>query len=214
MICKNCGAKNDNNALYCEKCGKLMNPVINSKLTLIIIITIVILAIIGLIGAVLVTNNQNSSNNIESDFESISSSSGVPLNQVPNLASKISKLGANFETIEYGSITLTKNQCLYILAKAIIMIDNGQENNIPINSYSSPNNPYGTISNGLITKNQYINMAERTVAWMDNNGATPNFIGISNPGQPDISPDNLLLIFSNILVKYKSTGSLPDSINF
>lgn len=214
MICKNCRAENDNDALYCEKCGKVMKSVSNSKSTLIIVTIATIFIIIGLIGAVLILNSpQNSSNNTET-INTQNFDSGIPLNKVPNLASEISKLGYNFETIEYGSVSLTKNQCIYIMAKAILMINNGQDSNININSYESAYDPYGTISHSEITKSQYIDMAERTVTWMDNNGATPNYVGISTPGQPDISPSNLLIIFSNVLIKYESVGSLPDSVNF
>ena len=215
MICKNCGAENDADALYCEKCGKVMKSVTSSRFTLIFVVVATVFIVIGLVGAVLILSNpQNSSNNVESMDNENFDFSGIPLKQVPNLASEISKLGGNFETINYGSVTLTKNQCIYILSKAIVMIDNNQDSNIPINSYSSPYNPYGTISSGEITKNQYVDMAERTIVWMDTNGATPNYIGISTPGQPDISPNNLLIIFSNVLIEYKSTGILPDSVSF
>ena len=216
MICKNCGAKNDADALYCEKCGKVMKSVVtNSKFTLIFIIVATIFIIIGLVGAVLILDNsQNSSNNVETIDNENFDLTGIPLKQVPNLASEISKLRGSFETISYGSVTLTKNQCIYILAKAIVIIDSGQNSNIPLNSYSSPYDPYGTVSFGEITKSQYVDMAERTVSWMDINGATPNYIGISTPGQPDISPSNLLIIFSNALIEYGSTGSLPASVSF
>lgn len=221
MICKNCETKNDNDALYCENCGKTMTSFTSSKSVLILITTIAILAIIGLIGVVFtVDSSQDSSNsftivdNVGNNVESIHASSEIQLNQVPNLAFEILDMGSSFNNITYGSTSLTKNQCIYILAKAIIMIDSGQNTTIPIKSYNDPYNPYGTVSHSEITKDQYIDMAERTVHWMDNNGATPNYVGMTSPGQPDISPNDLLIIFTNILVKYESTGSLPSSVNF
>ena len=48
MICKNCGAENDNDALYCEKCGEVLKSVTNSRTTLVIVIIATILIIIGL----------------------------------------------------------------------------------------------------------------------------------------------------------------------
>lgn len=215
MICKNCGAKNDNDALYCKKCGKVIKSLRDSKFTLmILLITTIFIILVLSVSVSMITTPQNNPNNVEAVNDQDFTSSGIPLSQIPNLASEISKLGRNFENINYGSTSLNKNQCIYLLAKAILMINNGQEGNIPINSYNSPYNPYGTISNGEISKDQYVDMAERTVTWMDNNGATPNYIGIATAGQPDISPDNLLIIFSNVLIKYESTGSLPNSITF
>jgi uncharacterized membrane protein YvbJ len=44
MICNNCGVENDNDAVYCENCGKVMTST-DSKSILILIITIAILSI-------------------------------------------------------------------------------------------------------------------------------------------------------------------------
>jgi len=48
---------------------------------------------------------------------------------------------------------------------------------------------------------------------MDNNGDSPNYVGISNPGQPDLSPDITLNLFAKVLSEYKSTGQLPASVS-
>ena len=143
----------------------------------------------------------------------ISEASGFPVSQAPNLAVEISKYNGNLESVDYGSINLTKNQCLYILAKAIVMINNGEQGNITIKSIESPANPYGTVSSATIVKADYVDIASRTYSWIDKNGQTPNYVGITNPGQPDLSPTSTLNLFSKVLSQYSSTGQLPQSVS-
>ncbi len=222
--CPNCGVRNDNNATYCENCGSAIKSTSSSNNFLIIIIVIAIIIIGGIIGVIAFSSNSQNDNNIENNGNSFGagssnsevsiSSSGIALSEVPKLASKILSTGSNFQTMSIGSTTLSKNQCMYVLARAITMVASGQDGTIPINSYGSPSNPYGLIHHGTISKSQYVDMASRTYRWMDNNGATPNYTGISVPGKPDISPDDLLIIFADILNQYGQTGSLPSTVSF
>ena len=115
----------------------------------------------------------------------VSQSTGFPVSEAPNLAAAISKSGGNIESIQYHRITLDKNQCLYILAKSIVMISNGKSSNISIKHFGSADAPHGELSSTSITKGEYIDMADRTYKWMDKNGRTPNHTGIVSAGAPD-----------------------------
>jgi hypothetical protein len=131
---------------------------------------------------------------------------------VPNLAQSITQSGIGFSTINFNGITLDRNQCLYITARAIVMLNKGETGNIPINQYGGPDNPYGTVTSATIAKSDYVDMAQRTNTWMDKNGRAPNYLGITNPGQPDLSTYDTLKLYSKILTEYKNTRQLPASI--
>ena len=230
MICPKCGHKNDEDADFCENCGtKIKNthsdkPGTNrptnkgsmTQLTKILIVVCIILVIgVGIAAGILIKNSQQNSqvkitNNASTN--QITNSTGFPLTQASNLAVQISKYNGNFESVNYGSITLDKNQVLYILAKAIVMINSNQQGNIPIKSIKSASSPEGTVTSATIAQSDYINVATRTYTWIDNNQRSPNYVGITNPGQPDLSPTMTLNLFTKVLSQYNSTGQLPQSV--
>ncbi|MFA0834909.1 MAG: pseudomurein-binding repeat-containing protein [Methanobacterium formicicum] len=234
MKCRNCGHDNDADAAFCEECGtKLVgkpsfgrSPPVkpkkeSSKRTnnILIFAIIALVIILGIMGGILLKlpgNSTKAANNTTVTNSTvppqISLTAGFPVSEVPGLAQEISRTGVGFTTISYGGVTLDKNQCLYILSRGIVMINNAQTGNIPINQYKNPDNAYGTVTSATITKTEYVDMAQRTYTWMDNNGQSPNYIGIKVSGQPDLSPDTLLNLYSKALTQYKSTGQLPTSV--
>jgi hypothetical protein len=232
--CKECGHDNDPDASFCESCGskigagfskgistgKSVNEGGMVQSTKILIVVCVVLVIgVGITAGYLLKNNQQSpalamnQSVSNSSANLISKSSGFPVSEAPNLGYEIIKNNGTIASITYGTITLDKNQCLYIMAKAITMLNSGQSGNIPINSYGNAANPAGTVTSAGITKAEYLDIATRTYNWMDNNGDAPNYVGISNPGQPDLSPDTTLNLFAKVLSEYKSTGQLPASVS-
>jgi hypothetical protein len=229
MICPNCGQENSEDSKFCENCGsKLTKGSLVPKSTTqpekegwsttskILVIAIVILIVIlgAAIGILLKSNNNPTitpSNNTGTPT-TITASTGIPLSEVPNLAQSITQSGIGFSTMNFGGVTLDKNQCLYITARAIVMLNKGETGSIPINQYGNPDNPYGTVTSANIVKSDYVSMAQRTYTWMDNNGAAPNYLGITNPGQPDLSTYDVLKLYSKVLTAYKNTGQLPTSI--
>ena len=229
MKCKNCGHENDSDASFCEECGNelrketLSRPTSSKRETeglsqmnkILIVSIIALVAVLGIMAGVLLkvpTNSATPNSSSTVNDEPISMSTGFPVSQVPNLAQEISKVGVGFSTITYNGITLNKNQCLYILSRGIVMINSGLTGNIPIGNYGNPDDPYGTVTAATITKSEYVDMAHRTYNWMDNNGISPNYIGIIVAGQPDLSPESLLNLYVNVLTQYKSTGQLPPTV--
>ena len=236
--CKNCGHDNDPSASYCENCGKKITGISNknfniqgnetgfSNLTKVLILVCILLVIgVGITAGYLIKNNQqapvvaingsnnNTGSNNNQNANSVSKNDGFPLSEAPDLAYQIMKNNGTIASVTYNGVKLDKNQCIYILMKAVIMLNSGQTGYIPINSYGSAANPAGTVTSATITKSDYVNMASRTVSWMDQYKNTPNFVGITNPGQPDLSPDTALNMFAKILSDYKATGQLPQSVS-
>lgn len=229
--CTNCGHDNDANAAFCENCGKKINgfngnfkvqktePGLSNLTKMLIVVCVVLVIGVGITAGFLLKNNQQTSavavngSNTNSSGSPISKADGFPVSEAPNLGYQIMKNNGTISSVTYNGVTLDKNQCLYILAKAVVMLNENQTGNIPINSYGSAANPAGTVSSANILKSDYVNIASRTVSWMDNNKNTPNYVGITNPGQPDLSPDTTLNLFAKVLSEYKATGQLPPSIS-
>jgi hypothetical protein len=229
MICPKCGQKNDEDASFCEKCGTKFNTILSddhgtkeplkketiAKSTKILIIVCVVLVIgIGITVGILIKNSQQNSQDPTNNTTTnqISKESGFPVSQAPILAVQIAQYNGNFASVSYGSTKLDQNQCLYILSKAIVMISSNQTGNISIKSIRSASSPEGTVTSGTIAQADYVNVATRTYSWIDNYGRSPNYVGIKNPGQPDLSPTMTLDLFSKVLSQYNSTGQLPTSV--
>ncbi len=216
MRCSGCGQENDADSLFCENCGRPLKSKPCSGLSgtakLLIVVILILVAALGIIGGSLLKNSQTTSQN-NTTPTLISQASGIPLSEAPNLASEIAKTNGVLSSMASGSVTLDQNQCIYILARAIVMIEQKQSGNIPIKSFAGAQNPYGYITSGNITRSRSVDIATRMYTWMDINGQTPNFIGITTPGQANISPTTSLNLFSKVLSQYKSTGQLPGSVN-
>lgn len=213
--CPHCGSKNDADARFCEKCGKSLykkeSKTAGIDNRILIALCIILVVGLGITAGILLKDNQQNSAQASNNTQ-ISESTGFPVSQTPDLASKIYASG-DYGSITYGSVTLDKYQCIYILSRAIVMIDQGKNGTIPINDYNAPDNPYGFITSTTLLKSEYVDIAQRTYQWMDKNGAAANYVGISTPGQPDLAPDTMLNLFSKVLTQYKASGKLPDSIS-
>lgn len=216
MKCPKCQHNNDEDAKYCEKCGSpLKRPEENGRniKTILIVAIVVLVAILGIsVGYILKGSPQQSQNSAQGPVQ-ISESTGFPVSEVPNLASEISKSNGNIQSIQYKGVTLDANQCLYILSKGIVMISNGEGGYIPIKTVKSADAPSGLLNSATLSKSQYIDMAGRTSNWIDTNGQVPNYVGITTPGSPDLSPDLVFKAYMKALTEYKNTGQLPQSVS-
>ena len=216
MICPKCKYNNDEDARYCEKCGaslkKSESKGINKNTKILIVACVILVAAFGISVGYILNGSSVNNNPTQAASVQISTSTGFPVSEVPNLAAEISKSSGNIDSIQYQGVTLDKDQCLYILAKAIVMIDRGEGGYIPIKHISSADTPYGDLSSAPLTKTEYVDMADRTYKWMDSNGRVPNHTGIVYSGSPDLSPDLTFKAFMKALTEYKNTGQLPQTI--
>ncbi|MDN5374664.1 MAG: hypothetical protein PWP32_1429 [Methanothermobacter sp.] len=142
----------------------------------------------------------------------LSESTGVPVAEVPEIAYRVSVASGTIDSIEYKGLNLSMNQCLYIFARAIVMLDSNDKGNISVREYGNPESPDGRLSSATLTRAEYVDMAGRTYRWMDQNGRVPNHVGIRQEGAGDLSPDILLRAFVRVLTEYRSTGKLPDRV--
>lgn len=149
-------------------------------------------------------SNNNSPNNVDTnlstnkgDTASVTSYS-IQLSDVWGLAQKY--LDSSMpDSLEYQGVTFTRQQYLYIFAKALAMKNNGLDGDIKFKSFNRPDSPsVGQLDeDGFIKDLEVFDAAQRTVAGRDNNGRAPNYIGGFTPGNNDIGYYKLVYYFAS-----------------
>lgn len=238
--CSKCGKENDDNSKFCGNCGEKLSRLhainkidkynnkndINNKedkkQTILIGVVIVLLVAVAIVGAyAFMAMNDNINNDFSNDVganldtnnvdTASVTSSIIPLSEVYGLAKAYSDSGWASSVTYYG-VTFTNNQCLYIFAKAIDMKYQGTDGVINFGSFGDPDAPSYYVKQGYITKSEYVDMAQRTYRWMDNNDRSPNYIGIHNAGSNDFGYEDLIKFFAQIIIESENS-TLPSSIH-
>ncbi|MDR0911052.1 MAG: DUF2116 family Zn-ribbon domain-containing protein [Methanobrevibacter sp.] len=217
-FCEKCGSPLKHGDKFCENCGEELfssnNNGMNFKkyLPYIMIVIIIVLLVVG-VTIFLFSSSPNIGLNNTENSQLLDYNSGFPVSEVNGLAKEVNNQypDADFTSITYKGITLDKEQIFYIFAKAIVMKDNNENSNIPINYYSPPDDSYGYLNSATLTKSDYVDMADRTAKWMDSAGRVPNYIGIYTAGVPDLDYDNTFELFLEVWLQ--SNGDLPSSIS-
>jgi len=237
--CSKCGKNSDDDATFCGDCGErltgLHTTVINDnenndknkeKLLMgVAVVLVIAIAIVGAFAFISWNSNEgtnlgdtaNNNPNLNNNVATVTSSS-IPLSEVYGLAVALDKKAQSqdlvlISSVDYKGVTFTKPQCLYIFTKAIDMKSRGESGNINFRSFSPPDDPLRSINTRYISQSEYVDMAQRTVAWMDNNGKAPNYTGIFAAGSPDVGYDYLVALFALIIIESKN-GSLVSHVSF
>jgi hypothetical protein len=234
MFCPSCGKELKDGSKFCKYCGYKITSNSNANavptnndttantkernekvLIGVLIAAIAILAIVfvafgtGLFNGNGGDNSQDVSSSSSSQPVSLSS---FPVSEAPALAQAIKNSGGNFP-IKFKSLSLSKAQCLYILTKSISLISDGSpDSTISVGDPSYAPHPSGRDYSQSIPRSNYVDMCKRFSSWIENDGAVPNYIGITTPGAADISPSRMLDICVSILIDYGNTKSLPSSV--
>ena len=239
-FCPKCGKENEDDATFCIICGTRLSGLNttdtsdtngdtsvksdkNKEMILIgvVVVLVIAIAIVGVFAFMSLNNNENfdlfGHNNVDNNVNTVSSSS-IPLSEVYGLAQALenelkTKDIGEISTVQYKGVIFTKEQCLYIFAKAIDMKNRGEDGIINFKSFGPPDDPLYSVKTTHLIKSEYVDMAQRTVAWMDNNGKAPNYTGIVVAGSPDFGYDGLVIAFAWVIIESKN-GSLPPMISW
>ena len=152
------------------------------------------------------------SDNETNDTEEDDSISEIDMSDVPNLAQKVSGTGYSFSTIEYMGNDYTKAQCIYIFSEYILNVDKGKTSAIEVKDFDEASNPSGEDLSQSIDKSDYLSIADRVHSWMDSQGSVPNYVGISQKGVADLSPNKMLKLFTLVTLNYAVSEDLPVSV--
>ena len=158
------------------------------------------------------TDNGNETNDTDDDVDISSSVSEIEMTDVPNLAQQVSGTGYSFSTIEYMGNEYTKAQCIYIFSEYLLNVNDGKTSPIEVKDIDEASNPSGDDLSQSIDKSDYLSIANRVHSWMDSQGSVPNYVGISQAGVADLSPDKMLKLFTLASLDYAVTGDLPSSV--
>lgn len=158
-------------------------------------------------------NDSDDLNDSDSD-DSLSDDSlkEIEMQDVPNLAQKVSQMNYAFSTIEYEGNEYDEAQCIYIFSEYLLNIDKNKDSSIEIKDIKNASNPSGKDLSQSIEKEDYLSMAQRVHSWMDQKDTVPNYVGISGIGSADLSPKMMLKLFTLATLEYSITEELPESV--
>ena len=126
--------------------------------------------------------------------------------------SYVKEKGALPSTITVGTHSCTYAQFTYLACQVILGINNGQTSGeLSIPTTKEPSNPTETVKAGTLAKTEILDLASRSIKFMDNNsGLAANYMN-SSLGQ--IHHHGALYLYCRVLSYYASNGKLPDSID-
>ena len=137
----------------------------------------------------------------------------IEMQDVPNLAQKVSQKNYAFSTIEYEGNEYDEAQCIYIFSEYLLNIDKNKDSSIEVKDVKNASNPSGEDLSQSIDKADYLSMAQRVHSWMDQKDTVPNYVGISGIGAKDLSPKMMLKLFTLATLEYSITEELPESVD-
>ncbi|MBR6825227.1 MAG: hypothetical protein IKM59_01635, partial [Oscillospiraceae bacterium] len=114
-------------------------------------------------------------------------------------------------TITVGTTNCTYAQYTYLACQVILGLNNGQTSGeLSVPSTKEPANPSETLKAGTFAKTEYLDLAGRSIKFMDNNGGLAANYMITSLG--NMHHHGALHMYARILSYYAANGKLPDSI--
>jgi hypothetical protein len=112
------------------------------------------------------------------------------------------------DNLNFGGATISMAQYLYMALQAVINIKNGITTGVlKVAAMAEAPNPNDSIASGQIQTAEFIDMANRTVSFMETNGHAPNYITTSL-GQMHYYTG--VYFFARILNYFGAYGQLPS----
>ncbi|MGB9979862.1 pseudomurein-binding repeat-containing protein [Methanobacterium sp.] len=151
---------------------------------------------------------------------SSSSDSGLPttkvftLDQIKSAATSLkSYIESNHELPNYvtiGSIQVKMTDFLRLLIIGTIEVNDGSKAQISLKTVNTSATPSENITSGNITKANYLDLANRLKAFIDANGALPNY-ATTSVGK--IGYESLIYMYSKILAYDSTNNALPNYVS-
>lgn len=149
---------------------------------------------------------------LEEDILNSSEPTEIEMEDVPNLAQKVSQRNYAFSTIDYNDQEFSEAQCIDIFSQYLLNIDKGSSSPIEIKDVKDAPNSSGEDLSQSIEKSDYLSIANRVHSWINTKDTVPNYVGISTVGADDLSDEKMLKLFTLTILEYSITGELPESV--
>ncbi len=137
------------------------------------------------------------------------------LSQIQDAANRVlsftqsNKRLPNFVTINNQQVAMS--DFLHLLSKEIVQSNTGDSTNIPHKEVNPANGPIGDKLSGSLTKTEYVEIAQRVLSFIEDNGLAPNFAS-SSRGR--IRYESLIYMFAKIARhQHQNSGVLPNSVS-
>ena len=150
---------------------------------------------------------------LEDDTLNSSDLTEIEMEDVPNLAMKVSERNYKFSTIDYNDYEFSEAQCIDIFSQYLLNVDKGKTSSIEIRDVKDAPNSSGEDLSQSIEKDDYLSIAKRVHSWIDTKDTVPNYVGISTVGADDLSDEKMLKLFTLAILEYSVTGDLPESVD-
>jgi parallel beta-helix repeat protein len=116
----------------------------------------------------------------------------------------------NTITISGNQITMT--QFLKLSAQSVLNIGNYLNTSVILETVGTPNSPYENITCGVILSSEFMDLADKTISYINSNGRAPNNITDTSLGEA-IRYESLIYMFSKILISYNPSEHSPDNVS-
>ncbi|HEX3014342.1 MAG TPA: transglutaminase domain-containing protein, partial [Methanobacterium sp.] len=113
----------------------------------------------------------------------------------------------NYVTI--GTTQVEMPEFLKLLTAGLLQINNGTTTSITLKDINSAAKPTESVKSGNIAKTGYLDLAKRVNAFINANGALPNY-ATSSLGK--LNYESLIYTFSKVLAFYKTDDRLPSYV--
>ncbi len=123
--------------------------------------------------------NQNSYESADIMAAGSDSTESFSVDQIKDAASRVrNHVETNSSLPNYvliGSSQISMPQFLELLTSALLQINSGNNNSMPLMDFSAPTSPIENIHAGNIYKAEYLKIANDVKNYMDSSGKTPDF---------------------------------------
>ena len=140
-------------------------------------------------------------------------STSFTVSQITDAAARVkSYIETNHKLPNYVTIGTTQVQMpefLKLLTADLLQLNNGTTTSITLKDINGAVKPSESVKSGNLTKANYLDLAKRVNAFIDANGALPNY-ATSSLGK--LNYESLIYTFSKVLAFYKTDNRLPSYV--
>lgn len=156
-------------------------------------------------------NNNSAKEEIRAAGTTVSKNSVTfDLKSIKNAASRVKAyIETNHKLPGYVVISnynLTMSEFLYLLVKGITQINSGKTTSITLKCTSAASNPSGNSKVGVLSKTEYVNLANKVAKYIEKYGRTPNY---ANSSLGKIQYQKMIYYMSKIVSFQSTKGYLP-----